>query len=159
MANPAGGAHHSAAGSLRQSPAAVGLAAFPAGPFSPSPVAPRSSARPCGLAALDELRLHNVAATLFEARGATGGRTRSVQGVFAPEFAFDEGAQLVNTDHADLLGMIRRYRIRMVDRQAFGLAHEVQIGRNGAVAAEASCECAPRISARITADSGPARRD
>ena len=140
----------------------VGLAALPRWPvFAQSP---RSVAIVggglAGLAALDELRLHNVAATLYEARGATGGRTRSVRGVFAPNFAFDEGAQLVNTDHADLLGMIRRYRIRMVDRQAFGPAHEVQIGRNGAVAAEARLANALRgIAARITADADRLDRD
>lgn len=107
-----------------------------------------------GLAALDELRNRNIEATLYEARGAVGGRTRSVQGVFAESFAFDEGAQLVNTDHLDLLGMIRRYRIRMVDRRAFGAAHELQIGRNGAVASEARLATRLRtIAARITADS------
>jgi monoamine oxidase len=107
-----------------------------------------------GLAALDVLRNQGVAATLFEARGATGGRTRSVQGVFADQYAFDEGGQLVNTDHADLLGMISRFRIRMVDRRAFGTSHEVQIGRSGAVVAEARLATALRgVAARITADS------
>lgn len=106
-----------------------------------------------GLAALDILRNHGVAATLFEARGAAGGRTRSVQGVFADNYAFDEGGQLVNTDHADLLGMIARYRIRTVDRRAFGASHEVQIGRSGAIVAEARLASALRgIAARITAD-------
>ena len=106
-----------------------------------------------GLAALDELRRRGVDAILFEARGAAGGRTRSVQGVFADHYAFDEGGQLVNSDHADLLGMISRYRIRTVDRRAFGPSHEVQIGRNGAVVAEARLANALRgIAARITAD-------
>jgi len=107
-----------------------------------------------GLSALDHLRNRNVEATLYEARGAVGGRTRSVRGVFADDFAFDEGAQLVNTDHADLLGMISRYRIRMVDRQGFGAAHEVQIGGNGAVVPEARLATQLRgIAARITVDS------
>jgi monoamine oxidase len=106
-----------------------------------------------GLAALDRLRGHHVAATLYEARGAAGGRTRSVHGVFAPEFAFDEGAQLVNTDHADLLAMIRRFHLTMVDREAFGPAREFQIGRSGAVFPEARLATALRgIAARISAD-------
>jgi monoamine oxidase len=76
-----------------------------------------------------------------------------VQGVFADAYAFDEGGQLVNTDHADLLGMISRFRIRTVDRRAFGPSHEVQLGRNGAVVAEARLATALRgIAARITAD-------
>jgi monoamine oxidase len=105
-----------------------------------------------GLAALDTLRRRGVDATLYEARGAAGGRTRSVQGVFAERFAFDEGAQLVNTDHRELLDLLRRYRIRLVDRQAFGPSHELQIGRSGLVS-EARLAAALRgIAARITAD-------
>jgi monoamine oxidase len=106
-----------------------------------------------GLGALDTLRRNNVAATLYEARGAAGGRTRSVRNVFAPVFAFDEGAQLVNTDHADLLALIRRYGIGLVDRQAYGPAREVQIGRNGTVATEARLAAQLRgIAAQISAD-------
>src|SRR5688572_11159681 len=51
-----------------------------------------------GLSALDTLRRRGIAAELYEARAATGGRTRSVRGVFAPVYAFDEGAQLINSD-------------------------------------------------------------
>lgn len=107
-----------------------------------------------GLAALDTLRARGIDATLFEARAATGGRTRSVRGVFAPEFAFDEGAQLVNTDHEDLLRLIRRFGLRLVDRRGFGPARELQIARNGAAAREAALAMRLRgIAARITADS------
>src|SRR5688572_8880200 len=80
-----------------------------------------------GLAALDRLRRADVTATLYEARGAVGGRTRSVRGVFAPVFAFDEGAQLVNDNHEDLKAMIRRFRLTTVDRTLYD-GHELQIG-------------------------------
>lgn len=134
----------------------VGLAALPRWPAfaqQPSSVAIVGGGL-AGLAALDTLRGHGVAATLYEARAATGGRTRSVRGVFAPNFAFDEGAQLVNTDHLDMLAMIRRFRLPMVDRQGFGPAHEIQIGRNGTAYAEARLATALRgIAARISADS------
>lgn len=107
-----------------------------------------------GLSALDTLGAHGVDATLFEARAATGGRTRSVRGVFADNYAFDEGAQLVNSDHADLLRLIRRFGLRVVDRRGFGPAHELQIGRNGAALSEARLASALRpIAARMTADS------
>jgi monoamine oxidase len=133
----------------------VGLAALPRWPAfaqAPASVAIVGGGL-AGLAALDLLRGHGVAATLYEARAATGGRTRSVHGVFAPEFAFDEGAQLVNTDHVDMLEMIRRFRLTMVDREAFGPAHEVQIGRSGGIVPEARVASALRgIAARITAD-------
>ncbi|MBV9883339.1 MAG: FAD-dependent oxidoreductase [Sphingomonadaceae bacterium] len=106
-----------------------------------------------GLGALDVLRSHRVPATLYEARAAVGGRTRSVRGVFAPDFAFDEGAQLVNTDHADMLAMIRRFRLTRVDREAFGPSREIQIARSGAIVPEARLAAALRgIAARITAD-------
>ena len=107
-----------------------------------------------GLSALDTLRARGVDAMLYEARAATGGRTRSVRGVFADTYAFDEGAQLVNSDHSDLLRLIRRFGLRLVDRRGFGPAHEVQIGRRGAALSEARLAMALRpIAARMTADS------
>ena len=133
----------------------IGLAALPRWPaFAQAPAnVVIVGGGLAGLGALDMLRGHHVAATLYEARGAVGGRTRSVQGVFAPHFAFDEGAQLVNTDHADMLAMIRRFRLTMVDREAFGPAHEVQIGRSGTAVPEARIAAGLRgIAARITAD-------
>ena len=107
-----------------------------------------------GLTALDMLRAAGVDVTLHEARAATGGRTRSVRGVFADRYAFDEGAQLVNSDHADLLRLIRRFRLTLVDRRGFGPAHELQIARSGVALSEARLAAALRpIAARITADS------
>ncbi|MDQ8756330.1 NAD(P)/FAD-dependent oxidoreductase [Sphingosinicella sp. LHD-64] len=113
-----------------------------------------------GLSALDTLASRGVAATLHEARGAVGGRTRSVRGVFAPDYAFDEGGQLVNSDHADMIRLIRRFGIRMVDRKAFGPTHEVQIGRDSAPVEEADLARALRgIAAEITRDSDRLDRD
>jgi monoamine oxidase len=113
-----------------------------------------------GLTALDTLRAAGIDATLYEARGATGGRTRSVRGVFADNYAFDEGAQLVNTDHADLLGLIRRFGLTLTDRRGFGPAHELQIGRSGAALGEARLAATLRpIAAQMTADSDRLDRD
>jgi len=133
----------------------IGLAALPRWPAFAQPPANVVivGGGLAGLGALDVLRGHHVSATLYEARAAVGGRTRSVHGVFAPDFAFDEGAQLVNTDHADMLAMIRRFRLTMVDREAFGPNRELQIGRSGTLVAEARIATALRgIAARITAD-------
>ncbi|TMJ18636.1 MAG: amine oxidase [Alphaproteobacteria bacterium] len=113
-----------------------------------------------GLSALDTLRRRGIDATLYEARGAAGGRTRSVRGVFAENYAFDEGAQLVNSDHREMLALLRRYRILLVDRQAFGPSHEFQIGRSGGLVGEARLAAALRgIAARITADADRLDRD
>ena len=107
-----------------------------------------------GLSALDTLRARGVEASLYEARGATGGRTRSVHGVFARDFAFDEGAQLVNSDHADLLRLIRRFDLTLVDRRAYGEPHEIQIGRHGGPESEAGLAASLLgIAQQITADS------
>nr|WP_114952523.1 FAD-dependent oxidoreductase [Sphingosinicella terrae] len=107
-----------------------------------------------GLSALDVLRRNGAEAVLYEARTAAGGRTRSVRGVFAPDYAFDEGAQLVNSDHADVLAMVRRFDLPLVDRRAHGPHHEVQIGRGGRPVDEAALAQALRgIAAAITADS------
>ena len=106
-----------------------------------------------GLAALDRLRRADVSATLYEARGAVGGRTRSVRGVFAPVFAFDEGAQLVNDDHDDLKAMIRRFRLTVIDRTQYD-GHELQIGRDGnAVSDEKLARALQGIAASIGKDS------
>ena len=113
-----------------------------------------------GLSALDHLRRRNVDATLYEARAAAGGRTRSVRGVFAETYAFDEGAQLVNSDHRELLALIRRYRIPLVDRRAHGPSRELQLGRSGNLVAEAALANALRpIAARITRDADRLDRD
>ena len=107
-----------------------------------------------GLSALDTLRARGVEASLYEARAAAGGRTRSVHGVFAPDFAFDEGAQLVNSDHADLLRLIRRFDLTLVDRRAYGEPHEIQIGPDGGPVSEAGLAASLLgIAGRITADS------
>lgn len=107
-----------------------------------------------GLSALDTLATRGIQATLYEARAATGGRTRSVRGVFAPDYAFDEGGQLVNSDHADMIRLIRRFGLTLVDRRGFGQVREVQIGRNGRAVAEATLARALRgIARQITADS------
>ena len=113
-----------------------------------------------GLTALDTLRGRGVDAELYEARGAAGGRTRSVQGVFADPFAFDEGAQLVNSDHDEIIGLVRRFRLRLVDRKAFGPSEEIQIGRDGRAVGEALLARQLRgIAARITADAERVDRD
>jgi monoamine oxidase len=112
-----------------------------------------------GLTALDRLRGANVGATLYEARGAVGGRTRSVRGVFAPEFAFDEGAQLVNDNHVDMKGLTDRFRLTRIDRQLYP-GHELQIGRGGTVVAEQRLATALRgIAARIGADAARVDED
>ncbi|QAY78806.1 NAD(P)/FAD-dependent oxidoreductase [Sphingosinicella sp. BN140058] len=107
-----------------------------------------------GLVALRQLRAMGADATLYEARQAVGGRTRSVGGVFAPDFAFDEGGQLVNADHADMRRLIGDLGLRLIDRNAGGGGREIQIGRNGNAVAESElAEGLRAIAAAIAGDS------
>ena len=73
---------------------------------------------------------------------------------FAPDFAFDEGAQLVNTDHADLLAMIRRFHLTMVDRHAFEpeRAAPDQARRRRRISEDRLATALRGIAARIAAD-------
>ena len=105
-----------------------------------------------GLAALHRLRSRGFDAILYEARGRPGGRTRSVRGVFAPDYAFDEGGQLVNSDHADMIALVRGLGLRLIDRRAAGGKDEIQIGPEGRVDERALAEALRAVAARITAD-------
>ncbi|MFZ5747102.1 MAG: flavin monoamine oxidase family protein [Pseudomonadota bacterium] len=70
-----------------------------------------------GLSALHHLREAGVDARLYEARGRMGGRMftrRPPDG--GP--AFEDGAQLINTDHADMHALAARYGTALIDRKA-----------------------------------------
>ncbi|TFI57408.1 FAD-dependent oxidoreductase [Sphingomonas parva] len=113
-----------------------------------------------GLAALRRLRAAGADAILYEARGAVGGRTRSVRGVFAPDHAFDEGGQLVNSDHRDMRALVRAAGLRLIDRRAGARGEEVQIGRDSRKVPEAAlAEELRAVAAAITADSDRLDRD
>jgi len=106
-----------------------------------------------GLSALWRLRNRKVDATCYEARLTVGGRTRSVSSVFAPGYAFDEGGQLVNSDHRDMIRLIRALDLKLINREAVGEPRDLHIGRAGAVVPEAELADALRgIAAQITSD-------
>lgn len=112
-----------------------------------------------GLSALARLRERGVDASLYEARAAVGGRTRSVRGVFAPDYAFDEGGQLVNSDHKDMIALVRKLGLKLVDRRSQA-AREMQLGRDGKPVAERELAEALRgIAAAITADADRLDKD
>jgi len=106
-----------------------------------------------GLTALRRLQARGVDAILYEARGVVGGRTRSVKGVFAPDFAFDEGGQLINSEHSDMIALVRGLGLKLLDRRTTGVEHELQIGTSGAVDERALAEELRAMAAQITADS------
>lgn len=70
-----------------------------------------------GLVALDMLVRAGLDATLYEARATCGGRIRSVTGALGDGLVTDDGGQLVNSDHDDLIALCRRFALPLVDRQ------------------------------------------
>lgn len=70
-----------------------------------------------GLCALDKLVANGIDAKLYEARGRLGGRVFTANN--APEFGLDieDGANLINTDHDDMLKLAERFGIALIDRK------------------------------------------
>lgn len=68
-----------------------------------------------GLVALDALTTAGVEAHLYEARGRLGGRVLTTD--FFPGFNIEDGGNLINTDHADMLALAKRFAIPLIDRK------------------------------------------
>ncbi len=69
-----------------------------------------------GLAALHYLCAAGVDARLYEGRRRLGGRMHTLRA--GDGTAFELGAQLVNTDHADMHALTRAFGIALIDRKA-----------------------------------------
>lgn len=70
-----------------------------------------------GLVALDRLVAAGIDARLYEARGRLGGRVLTANN--APEIGLDieDGGNLINTDHMDMLALAERFKIGLIDRK------------------------------------------
>lgn len=98
--------------------AALPVASWPA----PSPA--RSSMRVAiiggglaGLTALDALSAAGIAAHLYEARGRLGGRVFTANNAPEPGLNIEDGGNLINSDHADMLALAKRFEIPLIDRK------------------------------------------
>ena len=101
-----------------------------------------------GLSALHHLREAGIDAVLYEGRQRTGGRMYTHQ---AGAWTFEVGGQLVNTDHYDMHGLLRRFGIGLVDRKA--APHDTLILANGRlVTDEELAEALRPIAAQIGRD-------
>ena len=108
-----------------------------------------------GLAALHHLREAGIDAILYEARQRTGGRMYTHR---AGAWTFEVGGQLVNTDHYDMHGLLRRFGIGLVDRKA--APHDTLILANGRlVTDEELAEALRPIAAQIGRDADRLDRD
>ena len=67
-----------------------------------------------GLNAAYQLKQAGVKATVYEARNRVGGRVQSL--VIDGNFVVDLGAELINTDHADMLGLVKDFGIKLFNK-------------------------------------------
>lgn len=120
-----------------QSSAIVGLGGVAAG-ILPEPVtawttgglsaAPRIAVVGAGIAGLNaayQLKKAGLAATVYEASSRVGGRIRSVKNAFGDQLTIDLGAELINTDHEDMLALAQEFGIKLYHR--IDDAHHLEI--------------------------------
>jgi monoamine oxidase len=75
-----------------------------------------------GLAGLNAaycLKKAGIKATVYEANTRLGGRVQSVQGAIGPGLVSDLGGSLVNTNHADLLALIKAFNLKPFDHSKY----------------------------------------
>jgi monoamine oxidase len=71
-----------------------------------------------GLNAAYQLKKVGIDATVYEARSRVGGRILSETGALAPGLVTDLGAELINSDHADMLALVEEFGLTLVSRIA-----------------------------------------
>ncbi|OUC15384.1 MAG: monoamine oxidase [Alkalinema sp. CACIAM 70d] len=69
-----------------------------------------------GLNAAYQLKKMGIGSTVYEARSRLGGRMQSVTGAIGPELVSDLGGSLINTDHEDMLNLVREFGLTLFDR-------------------------------------------
>ncbi|HEY9827322.1 MAG TPA: NAD(P)/FAD-dependent oxidoreductase [Stenomitos sp.] len=70
-----------------------------------------------GLNAAYHLKRAGFKATVYEARARLGGRIHSVTGALAPGLVSDLGGSLINTDHADILALVKTFKLQLFNRR------------------------------------------
>ena len=71
-----------------------------------------------GLNAAYQLKKRGLNATVYEARDRLGGRMYSLAGAVEPGLVDDIGGSLVNTDHPDMLALVKDFGLKLFDRKA-----------------------------------------
>jgi monoamine oxidase len=69
-----------------------------------------------GLNAAYQLKKAGLKATVYEASNRLGGRIQSVTGAIGPGLVTDLGGSLVNTDHADMLALVKEFDLELFNR-------------------------------------------
>lgn len=123
-----GASRTSGAADVRVAHSASGGAASPRGPDirtdaqARGAAVARSTARVAivgaglaGLAAGWRLARAGIAATIYEASARVGGRVQSVRGAVSPEIVSEFGAEFIDSTHAELLTLVREFRLPLMD--------------------------------------------
>src|SRR5262249_47326934 len=71
-----------------------------------------------GLNAAYQLKKVGIDATVYEARSRAGGRILSETGTLAPGLVTDLGAEIINSNHADMLALVEEFGLTLVSRIA-----------------------------------------
>ncbi len=69
-----------------------------------------------GLNAAYQLKKAGLTASVYEAKQRLGGRVLSVTGIVGEGLVIDPGAHFINTDHADILELVKEFGLNLFDR-------------------------------------------
>jgi monoamine oxidase len=72
-----------------------------------------------GLNAAYQLQLHGLEATVYEANNRLGGRMFTSDKLVGDGLVTDLGGSFINGNHADMLSLIRAFRLELFDRAAY----------------------------------------
>ncbi|WP_404784112.1 flavin monoamine oxidase family protein [Altericista sp. CCNU0014] len=72
-----------------------------------------------GLNAAYRLKKAGIKATVYEASTRLGGRVRSVRDALGPGLVSDLGGTFVNTDHEDMLALVKEFNLKLFDRSQY----------------------------------------
>ena len=111
-----------------------------------------------GLVALDRLVAAGLDATIYEARGRIGGRVLTSTGLPEKNVYVEDGGHLVNTNHADILALARRFNIGLIDRGAMTTRERFVVDGQEISEADLVTEFT-QLAARIAADASAVDAD
>jgi monoamine oxidase len=81
----------------------------------PAPTVAIVGAGIAGLTAAYVLRRAGLRATVYDAAGRTGGRILSIPNAMAPGLVTEFGGEFINSDHEDLLNLVREFGLDLID--------------------------------------------
>jgi monoamine oxidase len=69
-----------------------------------------------GLNAAHQLKKAGLKATVYEASNRLGGRIQSLTGAIGPDLVTDLGGSLINTNHKDMLELVKEFGLKLFNR-------------------------------------------